>query len=128
MESRRGCKLKKHNFSSDTATLSKRLTGLTMGTLSSCSCLIPHCFPAWFSVVIQHRVILEGSYLLCPTFWISYFMFLGFVQSVHFSWNTPAFFLQLCWDIIDLLCKFKVYNVFICYTYILQNGYHHAVS
>ena len=35
---------------------------------------------------------------------------------------------QLYWDIIDILCKFKVYNVVIWYTCVLQDIYHKKVN
>ena len=55
----------------------------------------------------------------------------------YFMWNKPDTERQIPYDYLHMeskktkpktLCKFKVYNMMISHTYMLQNDYHNGVS
>ena len=83
-------------------------------------------FPAWFSVRIQLRIIRGSSYLSFSTFSVfSVFCFsvlFSLFICLKYSPFLPPALLRHNWH--TTLCKFKVCNMLMCYTYILQYIHH----
>ena len=82
----------------------------------------------------SHQIMTNGSWWK-NTLWSIRFTPLSAKLSfshllTNSSWlhNTFIFFLHFNSDIIDILCKFKVYNMMIWYRYILQNDYHNQIG
>lgn len=50
----------------------------------------------------------------------------GFIYFLFFL--LCFYFFQIYWDVVDILCMFKVNNLLIGYTHLFQNDYHHSLN
>ena len=111
----------------------KTILGMQRAFLSNCVLHIWNARELTYLKTI-HQIMTDGSWWKNTLWSMSVTPLSAKLSFSHLltnsSWlhNTFIFFLHFNSDIIDILCKFKVYNMMIWYRYILQNDYHNQIG